>query len=133
DLLTYPQSFLLEQIVTYNTLYKPTAIYPFIDFWSIEDASVSAILASAGIIPGPVDIPAWQSALIPEFVENTFARLGWKVPTRPPWLPDNWSGKVGQPPYPPYLNVTTLKQPQTWPEPGDVLRPWKFAGTTYYP
>ncbi|HUX87459.1 MAG TPA: hypothetical protein VMW65_10695, partial [Chloroflexota bacterium] len=133
DLRKYPQAFLLGQTQSCNNLYKPTFLFPFDDFWSMEDASVTNALVSAHQLSEPLDAPTWQRFILPTFAQNTFARLGWRVPSHPPWIPDNWSGTVGRPPYPAYLNVTTMRQPQIWPEPSDLNRPWKFAGTTYYP
>jgi hypothetical protein len=64
---------------------------------------------------------------------KTYAKLGWKIPTRAPFIPANWKGKIGQLPYPSYANVTTQKEPQAWPEAGDLTRSWSFNGKTYKP
>jgi len=133
DLRGFSQSFLLAQTQSYNNLYKPTFLFPFVDFWSIEDASVTTELAAAHQLAAPLDVPTWQRFIIPTFAQNSFARLGWRLPNRPPWIPKDWTGSVGRPPYPEYPNVSNMRQPQPWPESGDLTRPWKFAGTTYNP
>ena len=129
----YSQPFLRQQTVAYTTLYKPTFTYPFLDFWSTGCAQVAALLVQNGLISRPIDQAAWMGFLEPRFVASTFNHLGWAIPSRPPWLPASWTGTVGQPPYPPYLTVDTLRQPQPWPEPADLTRPWSFGGTIYFP
>ncbi len=132
-LLRLSPSLLAQQTAAYNNLYKPTFSYPFVDFWAAEEANISSLLAQNGQIPRPIDAETWRRFLVPGFMEFTYARLGWRIPERPPWLPPGWAGVVGRPPYPPYLTVDTLRQPQPWPEAADLVRPWQFAGTTYYP
>jgi sulfonate transport system substrate-binding protein len=55
------------------------------------------------------------------------------VPERPPFVPANWGGSIGKLPYPEYPSVQTLKEPQTWPEPGDLTKPWSFDGKEFQP
>ncbi|MGH2458293.1 MAG: ABC transporter substrate-binding protein [Chloroflexota bacterium] len=130
---TFPSSLLLQQTNASTTLYKPTFAYPFVNFWAASGAYLTGVLAASGQVTRAIDLRAWQGLLVPQFLQATYARLGWRVPERPPWIPGDWAGRVGRPPYPPYATVETLKSPQPWPEPGDLIRPWQFAGTTYYP
>jgi ABC-type nitrate/sulfonate/bicarbonate transport system substrate-binding protein len=132
-LLRYSTTLLLAQTIAYNNLYKPTFTYPFQDFWAAENAHLSSLLLLNGQLIAPIDVETWRTIIRPAFMEHTYARLGWRVPVRPPWLPLNWPGTVGQPPYPPYDTVDTLRAPQQWPAPDDLVRAWQFAGTTYYP
>lgn len=129
----YSTGLLLAQTMAYNNLYKPTFAYPFPDFWAAENAFTSSLLAANGQITAPISAETWNRFLIPRFMERAYARLGWRVPDRPPWIPADWPGTAGNPPYPSYANVDTLRQPQQWPEKGDLTRPWQFAGTTHYP
>lgn len=130
---SFPPSLLLQQTNAATTLYKPTFAYPFVNFWAASGAYLTNILVASGQATQAIDLRAWTGLLAPQFLHATYARLGWRVPDHPPWIPGGWSGTVGIPPYPPYATVETLKSPQPWPEPGDLVRPWKFAGTTYYP
>lgn len=132
-LLQFSPTLLAQQTAAYNNLYKPTFSYPFVDFWAAEEAHISSLLAQNGQLPRPIDVATWRTFLEPRFMDFTYARLGWRIPERPPWLPPGWDGVVGSPPYPPYLTVDTLRGPQPWPEPSDLVRPWQFGGTTYYP
>ncbi len=129
----YSSGLLTEQTIAYNNLYKPTFAYPFQDFWATEASSISSLLALNGQQPRPIDLDTWRSVISPRFMQFTYARLGWRVPDRPPWIPPGWSGTIGKPPYPEYLTIDSLTRPQPWPEPSDLVRPWQFAGTTYYP
>jgi len=72
-----------------------------------------------------------KSALRPKYMADTFNRLGWAVPKRAPFIPVNWTGKAGQPPYPPYGLAEMGKQ--NFPEAGDLQREWTFGGKTYKP
>jgi sulfonate transport system substrate-binding protein len=75
----------------------------------------------------------YENSFDESFMKKTYAKLGWKVPDRAPFLPANWAGKIGQLPYPAYDNALTLKAPQPWPEAGDLTKPWTFNGKTYNP
>jgi sulfonate transport system substrate-binding protein len=66
-------------------------------------------------------------------MEKTYQKLGWKVPAQAPFIPPNWTGKIGELPYPAYANAATLKDPQPWPEKGDLTKAWSFNGKTYHP
>ncbi len=123
---------LVSRLITQvNNLYKPTWWYPHRELWSKENARVADWLAKGGRLRKPVSEQLYASYFDTRFADATFAKLGWKAPPQPPWIPANWPGKVGQVPYPPYLNEDTLKQPQSFPEAGDLVKPWYFAGRTY--
>lgn len=115
----------------WNNLYKPTWCYIFKDFWATENARVAAWLKETGRLQKLVTAETYKKFFESRFLDKTFAKVGWKIPERPPWIPANWPGKVGQVPYPPYYNEDTLKEPQTFPEKGDLVKPWYFGGMTY--
>ena len=75
----------------------------------------------------------YEDSFDAKFMERTYQKLGWKVPARAPFIPPDWTGKIGELPYPAYANVTTLKEPQPWPEKGDLTKDWSFNGKTYQP
>ncbi len=108
------------QIDRYVTLYKPTYKYLHADFWSVEDARVVAAQHAAGRLTRARDAADLRADFAPELLANTFATLGWNVPARPVFLPADWPGEVGRPPYAPYDTARTRTTPQPWPEAGDL-------------
>ncbi|MBS0446325.1 MAG: hypothetical protein JSR59_10290 [Proteobacteria bacterium] len=98
--------------------YKPTMTYAFPEFWATEDEQVTRWLADTGRIQRALPKAELVAAFDPRFLANTYAKLGWKVPTEPPWLPAGWKGTVGKAPYPAYR--TPEDPPQPWPEPSDL-------------
>ncbi|WP_036053245.1 ABC transporter substrate-binding protein [Bradyrhizobium sp. URHD0069] len=132
-LKNYGRELLLQQIRFYNNLYKPTYSYPLARFWGEEDARIANWLKARNRITRSLTADDYAQSFDPRFMQKTYEKLGWAIPTKPSFIPANWPGKVGHLPYPPYPNVETLKQPQPWPEPGDLTREWTFAGKTYQP
>ncbi len=132
-LKVFGKPLLLQQTQLYNNLYKPTYSYPFAKMWGEEDARIAKWLKERNRLTKVLTAADYEASFDTRFMQKTYEKLGWKVPTRAPFLPANWSGKIGQLPYPPYDNATTLKSPQPWPEAGDLARPWSFDGKTYKP
>ena len=132
-LKAYGKPLLLQQTVLYNNLYKPTYSYPFAKLWGEENARIAKWLKDRNRLTKTLSADDYTSSFDTRFMDRTYDKLGWKIPARPPFLPASWSTPIGQLPYPPYDNVTTLKQPQPWPEPGDLVRAWTFNGKTYQP
>jgi ABC-type nitrate/sulfonate/bicarbonate transport system substrate-binding protein len=132
-LKAYGQLLLLQQTKFYNNLYKPTASYPFAAFWSEENARIATWLKERNRITHLLTAKDYESAFEERFMKQTYEKLGWKVPPQPPFLPAGWTGSLGKLPYPPYLNVQTMKEPQEWPQPSDLSRTWAFDGKTYTP
>jgi hypothetical protein len=75
----------------------------------------------------------YEDSFDTSFMDKTYQKLGWTIPTRPPFIAKDWSGKIGQLPYPAYDNVNTLKNPQPWPEKGDLTKAWSFNGKSFEP
>ncbi|MGN6669626.1 MAG: ABC transporter substrate-binding protein [Trinickia sp.] len=133
QLRNYSQSLLLEQIKDYNNLYKPTYIYPLGQFWGEANEPVFKWLHDQKRIERPLTAADFAAAVDPQFMSNTFKKLGWAEPKAPPFIPAGWTGKPNQPPYPKYLTVEDMKAPQTFPEKGDLTKPWTYGGKTYTP
>jgi len=129
----FPEALLAQQQFNYNNLYKPTAAYPFPRFWATENARISEFLYKNKTVTRLLTAQDYFVAWDPHYMDATFKKLGWKVPETPPWIPKNWPGKIGHPPYPPYYNASTMKKAQPWPEKGDLTAPWQFEGKTYQP
>ena len=132
-LKTFGKELLLQQTKLYNNLYKPTYSYPFAAMWGEEDARIAKWLKERNRLTKALTANDYEASFDTRFMEKTYQKLGWKIPTRAPFLPPNWPGKIGQLPYPEYANAVTLKEPQLWPEAGDLTRPWTFNGKTYKP
>ena len=132
-LKTFGKELLLQQTKLYNNLYKPTYSYPFAAMWGEEDARIAKWLKERNRLTKALTANDYEASFDTRFMEKTYQKLGWKIPTRAPFLPPNWPGKIGQLPYPEYANALTLKEPQRWPEVGDLTRPWTFNGNNYKP
>jgi sulfonate transport system substrate-binding protein len=122
---------LLTRVV--NNSYKPTWFYPFTDFWATENSRVSAWLAKSGRLKTLVTAEMYKEYFDTRFADRTMQKLGWKVPQRPPWIPANWAGKIGQLPYPSYPNEDNMTEPQLFPDKGDLISPWYFNGRNFKP
>lgn len=132
-LKNYGRALLLQQTRLYNNLYKPTAGFPFAKFWGEEDARIAKWLKDRNRIVKPLTAADYERSFEPRFMQKTYEKLGWAVPERPPFIPAGWTGTIGKLPYPDYPNVQNLKQPQAWPEKGDLTKAWSFDGKTFQP
>lgn len=113
---------------------KPTLNFPFPDrdgFFAGIEAFQADVMTEAGVLRRAYSKDDFLALIRPEFLTASYETIGWKVPERPVFLPPGWTGKAGHPPYPPYGIAYLGKQP--FPEPGDLSRPWTFAGQTYRP
>jgi len=129
----YNRDLLLNQVALYNNLYKPTAAYPFAEFWGTENARIARWLKDRGRMRNTIGAEDYAAAFDARFMDRTLERLGWAIPKQPPFLPADWTDKIGDLPYPSYPNASTLSSPQPWPEPGDLVKPWTFNGRTHQP
>jgi sulfonate transport system substrate-binding protein len=133
QLKNYSQSLLLQQIKDYNNLYKPTYIYPLAQFWGEANEQIFKWLYEQKRIERQLTASDFAAAVDPQFMANTFKKLGWTEPKVPPFIPKDWNGKPNQAPYSQYLTIENLKAPQAFPESGDLVRPWTYGGKTYTP
>jgi hypothetical protein len=111
---------------------KPTVYYPFDDpngLWPKEESRISEWAFSTGASKNKVTSADWESVRKTSYMANTFGKLGWKVPARPPILPKDFGG-VGNLPYKPYA-AEILTGPAPFPEAGELTKPWTFMGKTY--
>jgi len=111
---------------------KPTKNFPFENekgFWIPLEEYQASVMADAGVLKFRYTDADFKSVLRPKYMADTYARLGWKVPAQPPFLPADWKGVAGKPPYPTYgLGVMGA---QAFPGPGDLARDWTYGGKTY--
>jgi sulfonate transport system substrate-binding protein len=101
--------------------------------WGEENARIAKWLKDRNRLTKGLTAKDYEDSFDAKFMERTYQKLGWKVPARAPFIPPDWTGKIGELPYPAYANVTTLKEPQPWPEKGDLTKDWSFNGKTYQP
>ena len=132
-LKSFGKPLLLQQTQLYNNLYKPTYSSPFAKLWGEENARIAKWLKDRNRVTKALTAKDYEDSFETNFMAKTYEKLGWKIPTQAPFIPANWAGKIGSLPYPAYANANTLKEPQPWPEPGDLTRPWAFAGKVYKP
>lgn len=133
QLQNYSPRLLLQQIKDYNNLYKPTYIFPLAQFWGEANEPIFKWLYDQKRIQRQLTASDFSAAVDPQFMANTFKKLGWAEPKVPPFIPPDWKGKPNQAPYPQYLTVEDMKTPQAFPEKGDLVAPWTYGGKSYTP
>lgn len=133
SLKNYPKALLLQQVKAYNNLYKPTYIYPHAQFWGAANEPIFKWLYEHKRIEQRMSAKDFAAAVDARFMDKSFAKLGWIVPKQPPFIPADWQGRPDKVPYPHYWTEQDLKQPQPFPETGDLVKPWTFGGETYNP
>lgn len=124
----FPPEIIKNIVEFHNNLYKPTWFYPNREFWAQENGRVAAWLHQTGRLQRLVTPEMYGAIFDLRFADKTIETLGWKAPAQPPFIPANWTGKVGQVPYPAYASEDTLTAPQAFPEKGDITKRWYFAG-----
>lgn len=113
---------------------KPTLNYPFKNsdgFFAEIEAYQADVMTEAGVLRRRYTADDFLKLIRPEFIEKSYDKIGWQIPGRPVFLPADWAGKAGHPPYPPYGIYYLGKQ--EFPQPGDLSRDWAFAGKTFAP
>jgi sulfonate transport system substrate-binding protein len=129
----YDPDMLLQQTKIYNNMYKPTYLYPHADFWGEVSETVGVWLKRNNRLKRDLSAADYAKGYAPEFMAKTFAKLRWKVPEKPIFLPKGWTGDPKKPPYPQYIVSSELEAPQVFPEKGDLVKPWTFDGKVYTP
>jgi sulfonate transport system substrate-binding protein len=131
NLKNYSKEILKQQILAYNNLYKPTYIYPIPLFWGQANEPIYNWLYENKRIQNKLTAVDFAKAVDTRFMDNTFAKLGWAIPKRPPFLPASWNAPLDKTPYPPYMTPISTTQAQAFPEKGDLVRDWEFDGKKY--
>jgi ABC-type nitrate/sulfonate/bicarbonate transport system substrate-binding protein len=137
----YPWQLLYDENVTWMARLKPTWIYPFAEVYSAEGARIAKWLYERGRTKQQLTKDDYMTYFAPgvELMNKTFKKLGWKIPSVPPYFPAGMDMKqfkerleLGkgfedfQFPYRMQLN-------QAWPEKGDLEKPWVYEGKTHKP
>lgn len=111
---------------------KPTLNYIFENnrgFYIDLEIFQAGIMQEAGVLKRRYSADEFKSFLRPNYLAATFKKLNWKIPDQPVFLPPNWSGKIGNPPYPDYGLMRMGRQ--EFPVKGDLVGPWSFKGKRY--
>ena len=133
SLKNFSKTILLQQIHAYNNLYKPTNIYPHGQFWGSVNETIFNWLYEQKRITQPLKAKDFVAAVDERFMKKTFEKLGWAIPKQPPFIPAGWKGDPAKPPFPDYMHAINTKDPQAFPEKGDLVRTWNFGGQAYNP
>lgn len=133
NLKNYSKETLLNQIKSYNNLYKPTYIYPHAQFWGQVNSGIFKWLYDHKRMVRPLTANDFAAAVDARFMDKTFAKLGWTVPKQPPFISANWTGSPDKVPYPEYMTIENLKEPQPFPEKGDLVKSWSFDKKPFQP
>src|SRR5262249_49679461 len=100
NLKNYSRAIMLQQITAYNNFYKPTYVYPLANFWGEANAPIFTWLYAQKRIQNPLQAADFEQAVDARFLERAFAKVGWRIPARPPFIPAEWSGRLDALPYP---------------------------------
>lgn len=136
SLKIYPQTLLKQQIQEYNTLYKPSYMMPYGEFWGFQNQSIALWLTLNGKLSRSVGVADYKKAFAEEPMRKTFEKLGWRDPRFPPFISvaflDRMLSSGGKlPAYENYQSMNGKKQP--WPQSLDLTRSFAFDGKTYSP
>lgn len=132
-LKNFSKEILRQQVDAYSNLYKPTHIYPHAQFWGAVNEHIFKWLYDQKRLTRPLTAKDFVAAVDDRFMKKTFEKLGWAVPQQPPFIPAGWKGDPAKTPYPDYVHAINTKQPQPFPEKGDLVRAWSFGGRSYNP
>lgn len=126
---------LIRRDVTIHALDpKPTINYPFENargFFIDLEIYQAQVLADADILRRRYTADDFRAILRPKYFADTYDRLGWALPETPAFVPADWTGKAGEPPYPPYGLMQMGHQ--IFPQPKELVREWQFGGKVYTP
>lgn len=137
----YPSQLLYDENVTWMARLKPTWIYPFAEAYALEGGRIAKWLYEKGRIKQQLTKDDYMDYFAPgvKLVNNTFKKLGWKIPSAPPYFPAGMdmtkfkerqaTGKGFEDFQFPYR----MQMSQAWPEKGDLEKRWYYQGRWYNP
>jgi ABC-type nitrate/sulfonate/bicarbonate transport system substrate-binding protein len=134
------EAYPTELITKLNSIYvnnlKPTWVYPFKDYISVEGERVAKWLFDGGRLTSILKEGDFKNYLITDFMDRSFNKIGWKIPKEPPYFPKgtsvdvfkNWVKSGAK-----YLQILPyhLTSPQPFPESSDLMKEWYFNGKWY--
>jgi len=139
-LQAYPKPLLHDESMIWLVNLKPSWMYPFVDLYAGDGARVAKWLHEGGRTRTLLTEAAYRDYFrhAQRFMDATYAKLGWRIPTRPPYLPQGMTSEGVMErllrgdridliwPY-------KMTQPQPFPEAEDLAKPWYYAGRWYNP
>jgi sulfonate transport system substrate-binding protein len=111
---------------------KPTLNYVFENsrgFYIDLEIFQAGVMHDAGVLKRRYTADEFRAVLRPNYLANTFKKLNWKIPDQPVFLPSNWGGRIGNPPYPEYGLMRMGRQ--EFPTKSDLTGPWYYKGKRY--
>jgi sulfonate transport system substrate-binding protein len=111
---------------------KPTLNYVFENsrgFYIDLEIFQAGVMHDAGVLKRRYTADEFRAVLRPNYLANTFKKLNWKIPDQPVFLPSNWGGRIGNPPYPEYGLMRMGRQ--EFPTKNDLTGPWYYKGKRY--
>jgi len=133
NLKNFSKEILLHQIKAYNLIYKPTFVYPHAEFWGAANEPIFNWLYQQKRIQNPLKASDFAAAVDKRFMDATFAKVGFAVPKRAPFLSEGWNAPMDKVPYPAYMTPLDYAKPQAFPEKGDLTKAWTFGGKSFAP
>jgi ABC-type nitrate/sulfonate/bicarbonate transport system substrate-binding protein len=149
---SYPWQLLYDENVTWMSRLKPTWIYPYAAIYAHEGARIAKWLYERDRIKHKLTEQDYLDYFAPgvKFMNNTFKKLGWKIPSIPPYFAKGMTMEkfmeglsAGDRDKAKWIQLRVLqsrfnfpyrmKENQPWPEKGDLEKPWKYEGKTYQP
>ena len=113
---------------------KPTLNYVFENtrgFWIPLETYQAGVMADAKVLQRRYTDADFKAVLRPAYLANAYKQLGWAVPAAPAFVPADWKGQAGKPPYPPYGLQYMGKQ--EFPAANDLVAAWQFGGKSFRP
>jgi ABC-type nitrate/sulfonate/bicarbonate transport system substrate-binding protein len=92
----YEPELLRQQNDAYCVYYKPTQAYIHADFWAQENERVAEWLWEGKRTSRKLTAKDYLAFFEPKYAENTFNKLGFRIPERPVFLP-RWPSRLGSP------------------------------------
>ena len=147
----YPWQLLYDENVTWMARLKPTWIYPFAEIYAEEGARIAKWLHEKDRVKHQLTKQDYLDYFAPgvQLMNNTFKKLGWKIPATPPYFSagmdmnkflDALSGQRDRTKWQQLRALQKgfnfpyrMEQNQPWPEKGDLEKPWVYEGKTYNP
>ena len=127
---SYPTDLVRRVTVEANLMLKPTWTYPDLDLLT-QGFVATKWMKDTGRLTRSLTTDDFKKFIAPEFLESSYKGLGWAIPKQNPIF-EGSNVKFGVFPYE-YKRPFALKEPQPFPQKGDLTRPWYYAGKWHNP
>lgn len=127
---SYPVDLVRRIIAEANAYLKPTWTYPNMEL-VLQGLVAPKWMKETGRLSRDLNEDDFRKYLATRFLEQSYKKLGWKVPERNPIF-EGSQIKFGVFPYE-YRRPFALTSPQPFPVKGDLTSPWYYAGKWHSP